>query len=483
MEHPRRTAIWLFLFLTFLFVLTSSGRVRVIDEVLPVYQTESLVERGSTAVPQAVSQDFFFGKRDLAGNPQAPYPPGPAVVAVPWYLVGKHVLVNLPGVPRRASTLVTDFAIVTSSAAFAAAAAALTYLLFIGLGLARRNALLAALGLVFGTPLFAYSAWYFSEPLAVAVLMVAVVALFPREEDAVPLRGAVGAGLALGFLLWVRPAHILTAPIVMAAMLAGRGGLRRKVPGIAVVAALVGCAGLALLARNYALYGNALEQGYPELVEGGRRMVSFDTPLPVGLFAFLLSPGKSILLFAPVLLLAPFALPHVWRRSRALAVLMVAPLLVLLVFYAKYTQFDGGYSFGPRYLIPGIWLLGLTLGFALEYGSRTLRTVAGALVLAGALVNAIGLATSPLEDMAGGRYYDQQFNYRLDYNPLQGQLGLLLKYATDAKPAPIGRGFDRWFVFLHKGGVTTGWLVLVGGLAAVACLGAAWQLRRTIAEA
>jgi hypothetical protein len=211
-------------------------------------------------------------------------------------------------------------------------------------------------------------------------------------------------------------------------------------------------------------------------------MVSFDTPLAVGLFAFLLSPGKSILLFAPVLLLAPFALPHVWRRSRALAVLMVAPLLVLLVFYAKYTQFDGGYSFGPRYLIPGIWLLGLTLGFALEYGSAKLRTVAGALVLAGALVNAIGLATSPLEDMAGGRYYDQQFNYRLDYNPLEGQLGLLLKYATDAKPAPIGRGFDRWFVFLHKGGVTTGWLVLVGGVAAAACLGAAWQLRRTIAE-
>ncbi len=403
-------------------------------------------------------------------------------MAVPWYLVGKHVLVNLPGVPRQASTLVTDFAIVTSSAAFTAAAAALTYLLFIRLGLARRNALLAALGLVFGTPLFAYSAWYFSEPLAVAVLMIAVVAVFPREGDAFPLRGAVVAGLALGFLLWIRPAHILTVPVVMAAMLAGRGDLRRKVPGVAVVAALVGCAGLALLARNYALYGNAFEQGYPELVEGGRRMVSFDTPLAVGLFAFLLSPGKSILLFAPVLLLAPFALPHVWRRSRALAVLMVAPLLVLLVFYAKYTQFDGGYSFGPRYLIPGIWLLGLTLGFALEYGSAKLRTVAGALVLAGALVNAIGLATSPLEDMAGGRYYDQQFNYRLDYNPLEGQLGLLLKYATDAKPAPIGRGFDRWFVFLHKGGVTTGWLVLVGGVAAAACLGAAWQLRRTIAE-
>ena len=111
-----------------------------------------------------------------------------------------------------------------------------------------------------------------------------------------------------------------------------------------------------------------------------------------------------------------------------------------------------------------------------------MNPVAGAPVLAGALVNAIGLATSPLEDMAGGRYYDQQFNYRLDYNPLQGQLGLLLKYATDANPAPSGRGFDRWFVVQHKGGVTTGWIVLVGGLAAAACLGAAWQLRRTIAD-
>ncbi len=482
MAHSHRTAAWLFCFLTCLFVLTSSGRVRVIDEVLPVYQTESLVERGSTAIPQAVSQDFFFGKLDLAGNPQAPYPPGAAAVAVPWYLVGKYVLVNLPGVPEGARTLVTDFAIVTSSAAFAAATAALTYLFFMRLGLARRNALFATLGILFGTPMFAYSAWYFSEPLAVALVMIAVAAVFSRDEHAIPVQSAVAAGLALGLLLWVRPAHVLTVLAILGAMLAGRGPLSRKLPGIVIVAALVGGAGVALLARNYTLYGNVFDPGYPDVVEGGRQTMSFDTPLSVGVFAFLLSPGKSILLFAPVLLVAPCALPRVWRRSRALAVLMVAPLVVLLLFYARYTLFDGGYSFGPRYLIPGIWLLGLTMGFVLEHGSARLQTTAFALVLAGTLVNAIGLATSPLEDMAGGRYYDERFNYRLDYNPLEGQLGLLLKYATDSKPAPIGRGFDRWFVFLRKGGVSMGWLVLVGGVAAAACLGAGWRLRRSFAE-
>jgi hypothetical protein len=479
-SSPVRTAIWLFLFLNCLFILTSSGRVRVIDEVLPVYQTESLAERGSTAVPQAVRADFFFGKFDLERQPQAPYPPGEAALAVPWYLAGKHLLLRLPGVGRRAETLVTDFAIVTSSATFVAAAAAFTFLLFVHLGLTARQALLGVFGMVFGTPLFAYSAWYFSEPLTVAVLMMAVLALFSRSVDDVPVGGAIVAGVALGFLFWIRTANILTVPVVLAALLLAPGAWRRKLPTLTIVGGLVALAGVGVLARNNLLYGNPFDLGYPPNAEGGRATMSFDTQFTTGLFAFLLSPGKSILLFAPLLLVAPWVVTRVWRQSRALAALMVAPLLVLLAFYSRYTLFEGGYSFGPRYLIPGMWLLGLTLGFVVKDGSPRLRSIALALVLAGATVNLIGLATSPLEDMAGGRYYDEQLRYRLDYNPIEGQLGLLVKYATDPAPAPIGRGFDRWFVFLHKGGVSTTWLALVGGVAAAGCAAAAWRLKRSL---
>ena len=479
-HSSRRTAVWLFLFLNCLFILTSSGRVRVIDEVLPVYQVESLAERGSTAVPQAISENFFFGKLDVAGRPQAPYPPGAAALAVPWYLAGKHLLRRLPGVEPRALTMVSDFAIVTSSATFVALAAALTFILFVNLGLTERQALLAALGLTFGTPLFAYSAWYFSEPLTVAVLMVAVVALFSGDLDALPPRRAAVAGLALGFLLWVRTTNLLIVWTVLVAMLAGTMNWRRRLPALAIVAGIVGVAGLGLLARNNALYGSPFDLGYPPEVEGGRATMSFDTPFGVGLYAFFLSPGKSILLFAPILLLAPWGVMRARRRSPALSVLMMTPLVVLLGFYSHYTLFEGGYSFGPRYLIPGIWMLGLTLGFVVKDGSPQLRRVALALVLAGAVVNVIGLATSPLEDMAGGRYYDERLTYRLDYNPLEGQLGLLAKYATDPNPAPIGRGWDRWFVFLHKGGVSTAWLALVGSVVAAGCIGAGWQLKRSL---
>jgi hypothetical protein len=479
-HSSRRTAVWLFLFLNGLFILTSSGRVRVVDEVLPVYQVESLAERGTTAVPQAVAQDFFFGKLDVAGRPQAPYPPGAAALAVPWYLAGKHLLRRLPGVEPRARTMVSDFAIVTSSATFVALAASLTFVLFVNLGLTQRQALLAALGLTFGTPLFAYSAWYFSEPLTVAVLMLAVVALFSADLDALPPGRAAVAGLALGFLLWVRTTNLIIVWTVLAAMLAGTMNWRRRLPALAIVAGIAGVAGLGLLARNNALYGNPFDLGYPPAVEGGRATMSFDTPIGVGLYAFFLSPGKSMLLFAPILLLAPWGVMRARRRSPALAVLMMTPLVALLGFYSHYTLFEGGYSFGPRYLIPGIWMLGLALGFVVKDGSVRLRRVALALVLAGAVVNLIGLATSPLEDMAGGRYYDERLTYRLDYNPLEGQLGLLMKYATDPTPAPIGRGFDRWFVFLHKGGVSTTWLVLVGSVVAAGCAAAGWQLKRSL---
>jgi len=484
LRRPTRTFLWLFLFLNFIFIMTSSGRVRVIDEVLPVYQTESIVAHGSTAIPQAVGSQLFYGKKDLAGQPQAPYPPGPALLAVPWYLLGKHVLLRLPGVPENAQTLVTDFAMVLGSATFAALAAALAFLLLQSMGLSQQVALTGACGLAFGTPLFAYSAWYFSEPLALVLLLAAAVALFakPREVD-FSARRCVLAGLALGAVLWVRPAHLLAAFVFLAAILASERGLSCKLRAAAIVATVIGLFGAAYLARNATLYGSAFDFGYPEAAEAGRRLNSFETPLMVGLSAFLFSPGKSVFLFAPPLLLAGWGLPRLWRENRGLTVVMGATPLVMLLFYSRYTQYDGGYSFGPRYLVPAIFLLCLGVGVVLREGSRLQRKLLFTLFLVGATVNLIGMATSPLEDMATGKYYDQNFNYRLDYSPLLGQGALLAKYLADPAPAPIGRGFDRWFVFLHKGGVSTGWLLLVGGLIAAGAAISGFQLRRALRSA
>jgi len=71
----------------------------------------------------------------------------------------------------------------------------------------------------------------------------------------------------------------------------------------------------------------------------------------------------------------------------------------------------------------------------------------------GFLVQVITYAVSFLEDQAVGAYYDSHFDYRMSYNPLVSQTERLIAYIK-GKPAPLGLGFDRWFVFLHKLGIS-----------------------------
>jgi hypothetical protein len=80
----------------------------------------------------------------------------------------------------------------------------------------------------------------------------------------------------------------------------------------------------------------------------------------------------------------------------------------------------------------------------------------------GAFVQCVSLATSFMEDQVPrGRYYDANWTYRLGYS-LSGQIHLFWKYLTSGEPARLGLGWDRWFVFLHKGGVSAATLAVLG---------------------
>jgi hypothetical protein len=137
-----------------------------------------------------------------------------------------------------------------------------------------------------------------------------------------------------------------------------------------------------------------------------------------------------------------------------------------LFFYAKYSQWEGGYCVGPRYLVPAIVLLCLALGPVLaDAYTRTrtsLKVFAGILLVLGLLVQGISLATSFMEDQVPrGRYYDAHWNYRLAYS-LSGPIHLFWKYLQSAQPARLGLGWDRWFVFLYKGGISQATLAVFG---------------------
>jgi hypothetical protein len=239
------------------------------------------------------------------------------------------------------------------------------------------------------------------------------------------------------------------AAVVFGAAILVRDGRRGVAPFL--VLGTMACAGLAAyLAWNAHLFGDALDFGYPGAAENGKRLNGFETPIVRGLAGFLFSPGKSIFLFAPPSIAAIIALPSLWRRDRGLASLAVLLPAAYVLFYSKYTQFEGGYCFGPRYIVPAIPLLLVAIGPRLTQAGRGFRGAVIGLAIAGALVQSVGIATSFLEDERHGGYYDERLDYRLDHAPLASQGALLLRYATDPAPAPLGKGFDRWFTLLHK---------------------------------
>src|SRR5208283_5131580 len=168
--------------------------------------------------------------------------------------------------------------------------------------------------------------------------------LFGRGNRLTSLPTATMAGLALGLATIVRPTGVLAIPVFALAILARDGKPALRAAFALCAASAIGVT--ALLVHNTLLFGGPFQFGYPTSAEGAKRLNTFDTPLLKGLYGFLLSPGKSIFIFAPPLILALAGLRRLWRTERGTASLAVLLPLVYLFFFARYTQWEGGYCVG-----------------------------------------------------------------------------------------------------------------------------------------
>jgi hypothetical protein len=416
-----------------------------------------------------VQLNYYYGKYDTRGEARTPYPPGHPLFAIPWYLFGRYVIERLPGMPPNAERMILEAAVCFSSAVFSAAAVMVLFLICRALGLDGLRSLATAGIVGLATPVFAYSSWFFSESLTSALLLAAAYFVFARHVgELVPLTAAAIGGALLGVAIFVRPAHAFAAAVFFCALFLRD---RAKALGPAMILAFVSAIGLAaLLLYNFHLYENALEFGYPAVAEGGKRLNSFETPFLTGLFGFLLSPGKSIFVFAPPVALAILGIPRLWRKDRGLATVAAGALPVYLLFYARYSQWEGGYCVGPRYMVPAVGLLCIALAPMIAEEKKSTRLAAISLTVIGIAVQLISMATSFMESQVpAGVYYGPNWTYQMRYS-LWSQANVLLYHLAHPAPARLGLGFDRWFVFLAKVGVAHSTLaallcvMLIGGI-------------------
>ena len=74
-----------------------------------------------------------------------------------------------------------------------------------------------------------------------------------------------------------------------------------------------------------------------------------------------------------MLVLAPFALVALWRRERLTAALLLGLFAVTFVLAATWHSWQGGWSWGPRLVIPGVAVLLVALAPWIGAGRQRIR--------------------------------------------------------------------------------------------------------------
>ncbi len=389
----RGAALWaLFALLAAVYLVTGSGRFHIVDEVSLFAVTESVAKRGAFDTNAIVwtqwvnSPGEVLGAFGPEGDDFSKKGPAPALLAVPFYLIG-WLSSRLPVAALHLSMLQTAFwlnAVIT----------ALTGVLLARTVLALRYSLRAAVlaGAIFGlcTIAWPYATHFFGEPVsALAILGLFYALLRLRQTGA--SRYALLGGLAAGVMVTTSAAHaVLLAPFGLYLLFAVHQWARRRAQGAddwlrsatryllsAIGHLLVFAIPLAALAGSLVLYnlvrfGTPFSTGYH--FESGE---GFNANWLLGLWGLLFSPYRGLFWYTPLALLSVLAWPGFIRRHRAEGWLLAAVALVMVALFGKWWMWWGGFAWGPRFLVPLAPLLVLVLAPWLEAPGRVKRVGRG----------------------------------------------------------------------------------------------------------
>ncbi len=389
----------LFLLLFAVYLLTYTPRINSSDGIAMFATAENLVRRGALDIEQIRWMDLQQGTYGLDGLLYSRKGIGLPVALLPLTWLG----------------LVSPwFGPVSAGLLFNAIVTALTGVLLLAyvslLGFGQRTGMIVALTFGLATPAWTYAKSLFSDPFSGFLLLAAALALLKyyrlvsqrddkvkKEVDSYPLPLLLRypirfrwyfvnhlhypflAGLFLGWNVATRYAEVLFVPVFGILLLYYLGMFKsRRIlfwvrypapnpwPPIVAFSIPIVAIGISLLMFNISRYGDPFNTGYlPN--------ETFSGILWQGILGQLVSPGRGLLLFSPILILSIMGIIPALRQFRAEALPALSIILIHLLLYGKWFMWHGGFAWGPRFLIPTLpfWAILLTPIVARAFPDKT----------------------------------------------------------------------------------------------------------------
>lgn|GEM_PF-5245040 len=319
------------------------------DEWLMFATTESLAKRGELNIDQLFWVGEYgglarFGLDGNLYNKFTNFSTGQMLAGLPLYEATRL----LPGAGLAQGTLLTNSVVVS-------ALLALLVLTLAELGYSDKAAVATALAFGFASLLWPYAETYFGEPL-LGLSFLAVVYCLVRERNRLASGSNLGAGwrreawvsaaaLAIAAAALTKQVGAIVAPFAAGYLLYLRRGdslwtrllllVRLALPTAAVIASL-----------------SVLSSAHFGLGQGLLHDNAFTTPIWWGLYGLLLSPGRSVFLYSPVVLLGVIGIRSLWQRDRGIALFLSSFVAAYFCLFAQWNDWHGGpYVWGPRFLV------------------------------------------------------------------------------------------------------------------------------------
>jgi hypothetical protein len=230
-----------------------------------------------------------------------------------------------------------------------------------------------ACAVAFGTNFLFYSRTFFSHAWTASLLFLSWDLIVTSEET--PRRRSVflfAAGLLAAWASISEYPAALASVVLAARVFAGARGKRTSGATFFAAGAVPA---LALLAAYDAVcFGSPWRlssacEAFPAYAALARRpLLGFGPPTLAGLLGTLFSPRRGVLVFSPFLLWSIGGWLSWWRsgRDRRDCVFTLAVALAVWLPITGYANWDGGWSLGMRYLLPGLFFAAMAIPRALE---------------------------------------------------------------------------------------------------------------------
>ena len=354
-KHKLTGGMLLFTASFFLYSLASPGNLPGDTEIR--WSVARQIVRGTVAIEDGVADRNYAVGTD--GRRYCFSGLGQSLCLLPFAAIGlaleKFTLVS----PDAADLTAQFLASTILFPAIGAMVVLVFYRLVLLLGYNKKAAIFSYAVLAFATMNFHYSVITY-EQTQVGVLLLITILLMVRNMQKPGFLDVWLLCAVLGFCLLFRLSSlVMVLPIYLvsagAEVFASRRTTRPKVVGKWFAAGFLGTGGfVAVIAwYNYVRFGSVFESGYVLSTAtslGGHGLFE-SSPLPT-LAAMLFSPGKSIFLYNPVLLLFPLCVYGFYRRHKVVALAITAAIISNFVFHSFFTAWAGDYAWSIRYQVP-----------------------------------------------------------------------------------------------------------------------------------